>query len=417
MYIGIFDVINSIIQSILFIVPTNYCIEKQYRNSKSKLFLFIVIYWISITFFTIALGNYSLTSIIIHIITLTLVIICYRKTIMQAIIVFNIMYIIFGLIAVISLILYQAVIDFLPDLQNNMPIMILFLYFPSYIVSILVLKNNSFVYKLYKIINSRISSIFLLNILTVIFDFIISFSLIFNGKDNPIFREIIFTILAIFIIFITLYFERINKKAKEVNILNKELEKKINELKKIKHDYGSQISYLYGAYLMNDYEKLGYLLKDIINGHDISLQIKALTSEDSIIYKVINTTNLKEVNLLIDEKANLNETNINEMDLQKIISNIVRNSVDVLNGKGLLMIKTYYSYNSIILLIENNGPKISSKIIDKIFEEGFSTKKDNTGDNGFGLYIVKELLNKYGGSIIVDSNDDKTSFAIKLPLK
>ena len=168
---------------------------------------------------------------------------------------------------------------------------------------------------------------------------------------------------------------------------------------------------------MNDYEKLGKLLKDIINGHDISLEIKVLTSEDSIISRVINTTNLKEVNLLIDEKANLNETNINEMDLQKIISNIVRNSVDVLNGKGLLTIKTYYSYNSIILLIENNGPKISSKIIDKIFEEGFSTKKDNTGDNGFGLYIVKELLNKYGGSIIVDSNDDKTSFAIKLPLK
>ena len=156
---------------------------------------------------------------------------------------------------------------------------------------------------------------------------------------------------------------------------------------------------------MNDYEKLGKLLKDIINGHDISLEIKVLTSEDSIISRVINTTNLKEVNLLIDEKANLNEASINEMDLQKIISNIVRNSIEALDGKGLLMIKTYYSYNSIILLIENNGPKISSKIVDKIFERGFSTKKDNIGDNGFGLYIVKELVNKYDGNIIVDSNN------------
>lgn len=417
MYVGIFDTINSIIQSILFIVPVNCCIEKKYKNSKTKLFLFIVIYWISITFFTIILGNYSLTSIIIHIITLIIVMICYRKTIMESIIVFNIMYILFALIAIISLILYQGVIEFLPNLQNNMTIMVLFLYFPSYILSILILKNNSFVQKLYKVVNSRISSIFLLIIITIIFDFVISVSLIFNDKDNPIFKEIIFIILAIFIVFITLYFERINKKANEINLLNKELEKKINELKKIKHDYGSQISYLYGAYLMNDYEKLCKLLKDIINGHDISLEIKVLTSKDSIISRVINTTNLKEVNLLIDEKANLNEADINEMDLQKIISNIVRNSVDVLNGNGLLMIKTYYSYNSIVLLIQNNGPKINSKIIDKIFEQGFSTKKDNVGDNGFGLYIVKELVNKYKGSVIVDSNDDKTSFEIKLPLK
>lgn len=417
MYTGIFDLINSILQSILFIVPTNYFIEKQYRNSKFKLFIFIALYFTFITYFTIILGNYSLTSIIIHIITLAIVMICYRKTIMEAIIVFNIMYILFGLIAIISITLYGLIIEFLPNLQNNMQMMIGFLYFPSYIISILMLKNNNFIYKLYKIINSRISSILLLNILTVVFDFIISFSLIFNGKDNPIFREIIFMMLAIFIIFITLYFERINKKANEINELNKELEKKINELKKIKHDYGSQISYLYGAYLMNDYEKLGKLLKDIINGHDISLEIKAITSEDSIISKVINTTNLKEISVLIYEKANLNETNINEMDLQKIISNIVRNSVDILEGKGLLMIKTYYSYNNIILFIQNNGPMINPKIINKIFDQGFSTKKDNVGDNGFGLYIVKELVYKYGGNILVDSSEEKTSFEIKLPLK
>ena len=38
-----------------------------------------------------------------------------------------------------------------------------------------------------------------------------------------------------------------------------------NELKKVKHDYGAQISYLYGLHLMGQHERLGSALKDIIN--------------------------------------------------------------------------------------------------------------------------------------------------------
>lgn len=222
--------------------------------------------------------------------------------------------------------------------------------------------------------------------------------------------------MATFIVFITLYFASIDKKASEINSLNVELKSKINELRKIKHDYGSQISYLYGTYLMKDYEKLGKLLKDVIEGYDISSQVKVISSNLSLITQIINTTDLKEVDVLIDENANLNDANINELDLQRIISNIVRNSIEALNGKGLLMIKSYYSYRYIIINIENNGPEIDKDIIEKIFEEGFSTKENKNGDNGFGLHIVKEILDSYNGSISVTSNKEITTFTIKLPL-
>ncbi|WP_322389866.1 sensor histidine kinase, partial [Clostridium perfringens] len=179
--------------------------------------------------------------------------------------------------------------------------------------------------------------------------------------------------------------------------MNKELEKKINELKKIKHDHGSQISYLYGAYLMGNYEKLGELLKGIIAGNNISTQVKVLSSEDSIISQIVNAIDLKDVDVLIDEKAKLEDTNISEIEAQRVISNIVRNSVEALKGSGLLMIKSYYNYNHVVISVQNNGPQIDKKIIDRIFEQGFSTKKNKNGDNGFGLYIVKEILDKHNG--------------------
>ncbi len=167
---------------------------------------------------------------------------------------------------------------------------------------------------------------------------------------------------------------------------------------------------------MENYEKLGELLKGIIEGNDISTQVKVLSSDDSIISQVVNSTDLKEVDVLIDEKADLKDTNISELELHKIISNIVRNSIEALKGRGLLMINSYYSYNYVIISLQNNGPEIDKNIIDRIFEEGFSTKENKNGDNGFGLHIVKEIIDKNNGDISVTSNKDITKFVIKLPL-
>ena len=49
---------------------------------------------------------------------------------------------------------------------------------------------------------------------------------------------------------------------------------------------------------------------------------------------------------------------------------------------------------------------------EKIFENGFSTKSKNKLERGYGLYIVKQLVNKNKGSIEVNDNDNKTEFLI-----
>ena len=415
MYTGLIDTINSIIQSIMFVVAANYCVNEKHKKRKNHIILLVVLLWIIITLTTYLLGNSSLSIIIIHISELLFfVIFAYKNDKLGATIGFTIIYLIIGITVIVSFFAFILLIN-----NTNINITyanILIMYLPQFLVSYLVLKNITFIYKINLIIKSRTLSIFTLIITTLAIDFAISFLFIYNDKDNPIFKEIIFIFLAAFIILITLYFANIDKKASEINSLNIELKAKISELKKIKHDYGSQISYLYGTYLMKDYEKLGKLLKDVIEGYDISSQVKVVSSNLSLIAQIVNTTDLREVDVLIDENANLNNTNINELDLQRIISNIIRNSVEALNGKGLLMIKSYYSYRYIIINIQNNGPEIDKDIIEKIFEEGFSTKENKNGDNGFGLYIVKELIDSYNGSISVSSNKDLTTFTIKLPL-
>lgn len=414
MLTGLIDIIISIIQSVMFIIASNYCVNKQYKKSKLQSIILIAITSFFVIFSTYLLGNSSLGIIVIHMGQLLLTNLMFKDDKLGATIGFSIIYSIIGISANLSFVIFTIFNNI--STYDNIYAIIIILYFPQFIISYFVLKNMKFIHKINLIIKSRVSSIITLIIGTVVFDFIMSFSRIISDKDNPVFKEIIFVLLGGFIIFIAWHFINIDKNSKQVYILNEELESKINELKKIKHDYGSQISYLYGAYLMNNYEKLGELLKGIIEGNDISTQVKVLSTEDSIIAQVVNSTDLKEVDVLIDEKAELKDTNISELELHKIISNIVRNSIEALKGRGLLMINSYYSYNHVIISLQNNGPEIDKNIIDRIFEEGFSTKKNKNGDNGFGLHIVKEIVDKNNGHISVTSNKEVTKFVIKLPL-
>lgn len=415
MYTGSMDTINNVIQSIIFVAAANYCVSEENKKNRVQTIALVISLWLVITLTTSLLGNSSLSILIIHIEGLLLfMILFYKKDTLGATVGFSIAYLIIG----IAVIVFFSIFIFLTN-NTNMNVTyanILVMYLPQFIVSYLVLRNMKFIYKINLTIKSRISSIITLIIITLVLDFIVSFLFIYNDKDNPFFKGIIFLLLGAFIISLTLYFASIDKKSNEIRSLNIELERKINELKKIKHDYGSQISYLYGSYLMKDYEKLGELLKGIIGGYDISSQVKVVSSELSLISQIVNSTNLKEVDVFIKENAELKDTNVNELDLQKVISNIVRNSIDALDGQGILTIKSYYSYNNIIINIQNNGPEINKDIIEKIFEEGFSTKENKNGDNGFGLYIVKEIIDKYYGSISVNSNQNLTTFTIKLPL-
>ena len=200
-------------------------------------------------------------------------------------------------------------------------------------------------------------------------------------------------------------------------ILNKELEEKINDLKKVKHDYGAQISYLYGMHLMGKYDRLGESLKAIINGHNNIISEVEISDNNSMITMIINGINHKGINIMVDEQALLEDANMSEMEIQRVISNILKNSITAMNEKGLITIRTYYNINSVVIKIQNNGPKIEKKIINKIFDVGFTTKNDKNKDHGFGLAIVKELVEKQGGKVTVSSNDSITEFTINIPLK
>ncbi|WP_347707739.1 ATP-binding protein [Clostridium sp. 1001271B_151109_B4] len=416
MIINIADSISSLLQSIALIYISNYCTKKIYQKNSKDLIAMVVILWAMIEITTGLVGNSSLGTIFIHFVMLTSIIIIFKNDPLGSMIGFGIVYISIAINLIICSNIYLGYLQYI-FLDKYLELgMIIFMYLPQYIMAILILCNKKFIKKIYKVIRSRNISIVAIVIVTIVMDFLVSFNAIVHDRDNPLFKEFIFISFSIFIVLLTLYFFNIEKKSKEILNVNLALEEMNNELKKVKHDYGAQISYLYGLYLMGQYERLGSVLKGIINNNsNVASEIEIINGSDSVMEAIINGIEHKGINIILDDQIDFEDICISEVEFQRVISNILRNAVNVMNQNGVIQIKSYYSMNDVIIKIKNNGPKIREDIIDKIFDVGFSTKENSKRENGFGLSIVKEIIESANGTVGVSSDDDFTEFTINIP--
>ncbi len=140
----------------------------------------------------------------------------------------------------------------------------------------------------------------------------------------------------------------------------------------------------------------------------------------TIIEEVINNFREEEKDLF---KVNAGDNNftvlIDSTDLFRMIQNLAKNALEAVDENGSIEI----SINNIIknkrklitIAIIDNGSGIARNNLSKIFEPTFSTKNKKQ-ESGYGLASVKEKAEKYNGNIDVESNLEKTTFTLSLPL-
>ncbi len=76
-----------------------------------------------------------------------------------------------------------------------------------------------------------------------------------------------------------------------------------------------------------------------------------------------------------------------------VFENLIGNAVK--HGGATEVKITITENRKITVRLEDNGKGIPAEVIEKIFERGFTTGKGS----GLGLYIVKKLIESYGGEI------------------
>ncbi|MBZ4683089.1 MAG: hypothetical protein PWP46_1719 [Fusobacteriaceae bacterium] len=104
----------------------------------------------------------------------------------------------------------------------------------------------------------------------------------------------------------------------------------------------------------------------------------------------------------------------------QVISNFIKNAYEAIEEAGkekkYLELTTYNEEEKFIIEIKDTGTGIKEENLNKLFEFGFSTKKETGKGNGYGLYSCKSIIEKYRGEILVDSKyGEYTIFKIILP--
>lgn len=108
-------------------------------------------------------------------------------------------------------------------------------------------------------------------------------------------------------------------------------------------------------------------------------------------------------------------------ELKQVIANLIANAADAVSHGGAIKVRLECVEDGAASMahieIEDDGPGIASENIDRIFEPFFTTKEDV--GTGLGLWITKEIVDRHGGSIFVQTRQSASSgasFAILLPV-
>ena len=111
----------------------------------------------------------------------------------------------------------------------------------------------------------------------------------------------------------------------------------------------------------------------------------------------------------------------NKDDIERVILNILTNSIKYTKDGGEIKIYVGFVYNDAYIKIYDNGIGIPEEELGRIFERFYRVDKARSremGGTGLGLSIAKDLLDRNGGSIDIKSEIGKgTEVVRKVPTK
>lgn len=136
-----------------------------------------------------------------------------------------------------------------------------------------------------------------------------------------------------------------------------------------------------------------------------------VVQEMVLTYESIAFEKGKELSSEIEDNI---EFNGNADEIRQLLAILLDNAIKNSSEHGNIELRCYRK-NGIFIEVKNDGRGISQEDIGHIFERFYTTDQSrNSSSFGLGLAIAKELIERHGGSISVESKPEKeTTFTIK----
>lgn len=191
----------------------------------------------------------------------------------------------------------------------------------------------------------------------------------------------------------------------------------VDSMRANNHDFTNKLHVILGLIQIGQYEKAVSYIENIsiIQRETISTVMNSIENPSLAALVVGKIARASECNVRFTIKEGTSYKNdditVPSEALVTITGNLIDNALDAMNMDSSntdkeLQFGAYTKDGELLIIVKDTGPGIPKENLEKIFENGFSTK--GTG-RGIGLYHTKQLIESLGGKITVESQTGRGS--------
>jgi PAS domain S-box-containing protein len=163
---------------------------------------------------------------------------------------------------------------------------------------------------------------------------------------------------------------------------------------------------------------VNYADKIVRDLHDFSATKKPTlkkTNINTIIKETLSQVETPNNVKLVTKLGHLPQIEADKDMIKRILLNLATNGIQAMEKGGTLKVSTKKTKGFVEVSFKDTGTGMSKENLKNLFTPFFTTKAKGMG---MGLSICKKLVDTHGGSIEVESKEDKGStFTVKLPIQ
>lgn len=186
------------------------------------------------------------------------------------------------------------------------------------------------------------------------------------------------------------------------------------------HEFMNKMHVVLGLTHMKQYEELQKYISGMVSEHQYEIggvmkRIKSPVFAGFLLGK-FSYAREKNIKLIISEDSYMPEMDDESIthELITIVGNLIDNALEAVTNCEKKQVELEIQYgDALIITVQDTGKGIPEEEIGALFTKGSSTKGDN---RGYGLYLVKESIQRINGEIHMHSLVGKgTTITIEIP--
>lgn len=191
----------------------------------------------------------------------------------------------------------------------------------------------------------------------------------------------------------------------------------IMSIRKQRHDFNNQLQTVYGLIETGSFDEARKYINNTY--HYVSGTGELIKTDNpgisALIYTKIGIAETKNIKYDIIIDCSLEGFPLNGNEASSLLGNLIDNAFDGVeeNESGSRQVRLYITAErgEYIIEVANQG-ELDRDLLEKIFIQSFTTKK---GHSGLGLGIIKEIVDRYRGSIQVLTVSGEIVFRVSIP--